>query len=145
MTLALAEQVVDIPGGWVTVIVALLTFVLGPIVTIILSARMSHQVKETREQVTNSHSTNMRVELDERHAALMGELTGIQTTLKDHTRDIGGIREEQRLQRRDMGQLREELAETRSKGSDDHERLIDLERTQPQSRRPRRPRNQDKE
>lgn len=56
---------------------------------------------EAREQTKNTHSTNMREELDARHELIIG-------TLAEVTRDIRGIRRDHLDTRKDIGQLRSE-------------------------------------
>ena len=121
---------VDIPGGWVTVIVALLASVLGPAITIVLTARMSGKVKSlkadskaTRYQVENNHSTNFREESDERHDETVTLLRNVIATQKLQSNDIGGIREELRALRTD--------------DHDQRDRIHELEKTQPRPKKER--------
>jgi hypothetical protein len=131
----------DIPIGWATLIASSVTALAGlaaVIVTSILGARTRRDVKkvasdtrEVKEQVTNSHTTNMREEGDERHAALMRELKTIRTTQSSHGRQIASLDRAQRGMRRDIGRLADaDVEQVRA----DHrlgERLTDLEKTQP--------------
>lgn len=86
--------IVDIPGGWATVLVALISFVLGPY---ILQARANHRLKKIDEktdravdQLENNHRDeegnpiNLREEADERHAENGRKLDKIIATQADH-------------------------------------------------------------
>jgi len=81
---------------------------LGTIVSIILQARLSGKVRRVREQVENDHArdptktTNLRDDLDEKHAELR--------------KDIGGLRG-------DIRQIRQDLSRT-------DDRVHELETTQ---------------
>lgn len=57
--------------------------------------------KEAREQVKNSHDTNLREEGDERHEATM-------SALKELGRDVRGLREDHYETRKDIGMLHAE-------------------------------------
>lgn len=63
-----------------------------------------------KEQTTNSHKTNLREELDERHEELVqlfksqgGQIALIVDTQRSHGDDIRGIKSDQRGIRRDIG------------------------------------------
>lgn len=121
---------VDIPGGWVTVIVALVSFVVSPAISIVLTARMNGRVKSlkadskaTRHQVENNHDTNMREENDERHDETVTLLKNVIATQKLQGNDIGGIREELRALRTD--------------DHDQRDRIHELEKTQPRPKKER--------
>lgn len=64
----------------------------GLIIVAVLNLRTSRRVKVIQGQVQNSHSTNLREELDERH-------TETRSTLGDIRKDIGGLRSEMRAER----------------------------------------------
>ena len=131
----------DIPIGWATLIASTVTSLGGIaaiIVSIVLSRRTRRDVKQVatdaravKEQVQNSHKTNLREEQDERHSALMGELRAVRSTQASHGRQIGDLQRTQRGMQRDIGRLADaDQEQTRS----DHrlgERLTELERTQP--------------
>lgn len=86
---------VDIPGGWATILVALITFVVGPYV---LQARANRRIKKidektdrTLDQVENNHRDpetgepiNMREENDDRHAEIVGLLRDHGELLESH-------------------------------------------------------------
>ena len=132
----------DIPGGWATVIAALITFLIGPAVIAILGARLTRKVnhlsadtKATRHQVENSHSTNLRDDQDDKHAELVELVKAVIGAQKSQGAEIGGVREELRGVRRDVSDLRGELGVER-------ERIRDLEDTRPHAQtRSRRPQN----
>ena len=138
----------DIPIGWATLLAASVTAIASlaaVIVTIILSARTRRDVKqvkadarsasrdasEVKEQVKNSHSTNLREEQDTRHTELVSELKAIRGTQSLHGRQIAEVQRKQRGMQRDIGRLADaDQEQTRS----DHrlgERITELERTQP--------------
>lgn len=54
--------------------------------------------REAREQVKNSHDTNLREEGDERHGATMG-------ALREVSRDVRGLRADHQATRKDLGLL----------------------------------------
>ncbi|WP_404291529.1 hypothetical protein [Glutamicibacter arilaitensis] len=97
--------------GWLTeaVIVQAITtlgIVLGALITVGLPLRkkltvIGKDAKEAREQVKNSHDTNLREEGDERHEATMG-------LLKELGRDVRGLREDHYETRKDIGMLHAE-------------------------------------
>ena len=101
-----AGTIVDIPGGWVTIIGLLITGLLSPIAVAMYGARISRRSKEiekgvaaTREQVTNG-GTNMRVEGTENHEAVMEELQGLRRETRTLHQDVSFIREGQETNRR---------------------------------------------
>ena len=141
---------VDLPGGWVTVIAVLLTTVVGPIATIVVTARLSGRVKAirsdvavTKEHVANSHvdehgePINMREEQDRYQAELVGKLNEIQSTQRGQARDIGGIRAE-------MRQLREADLEHTRTARENREHITALEQTIPTRPRPQKPKESSK-
>lgn len=65
-------------GIWI----AVLSF--AQAVTLALIGKVAKDSSITRKEVKNSHSTNLRVEQDERHDEQMGELRGIR-------KDIGRL------------------------------------------------------
>lgn len=91
--------IVDIPGGWATVLVALISFVLGPYV---LQARANRRIKKidektdrTLDQVENNHRDpvtgepiNMREENDDRHAEVIGLLRDHGELLEEHSKEL---------------------------------------------------------
>lgn len=105
----------DIPMGWATLIAASLTSLGGiaaVVVSVIFSIRTRRDVKqigsdarEVKEQVKNSHDTNMREENDLRHAAVMKELRTIKSTQATHGRQITKLDRVQRGMQRDIGRL----------------------------------------
>ena len=126
-------SIIDVPGGWATIIVAIVSFVLGPLVTAVIAARTSHRVKAlkadsvaTRSQVENSHDTNMRAENDERHNELIKLVSTVIETQKTQGRDIGGLREDIRGIRSDHSALAQQLATER-------DRIHKLETTRPRT------------
>lgn len=130
LIIRMAGTWVDIPGGWVTLIVALLTVVVSPALLAVVTARLSSRVKSmrhdvavTKDQVANDHvddegnPINMRVEQDDRHDEIM-------TTLGEVKKDIGGIRHDIRtLYSADAEQVRQT--------NRDRERIDAMEKTIP--------------
>lgn len=116
---------------WLTenVLVALIT-TFGIIFTalsgtaVLIGQRTSRRVKtiekdaaETRYQVKNSHTTNLREEGDDRHEELTTLVRQVISTQATQGLDIGGIRSELRALRKD--------------DTDQRDRLFELERTRP--------------
>lgn len=82
----------------------------GLILVALIGNRARQHAKATRDQVENSHTTNLREEADDRHRELVRRLEGVAS-------DVRGIR-------RDLGRHTDHLT--------DHEKRLDLiERTQP--------------
>lgn len=78
-------------GAVATVVVAAIT---------VFGARLQRGVTRIRHQVENDHSTNMRVENDERHEENTRALQAIWQLLRENRADLGGVREDVRdLQR----------------------------------------------
>lgn len=141
LTLAVdPSTTIDIPGGWVTIIVALITAVVGPAAIAILGAKLNRKVnhlradaKATREQVENTHETNLRDDNDDKHAELVALVNAVIDTQKSQGVEIGGIRSELRAVRKDVSDLRGELGIER-------QRIRELEDTRPHTQpRPHRP------
>lgn len=94
--------IVDIPGGWATVLVALISFVVGPYV---LQARANRRLKRidqktdrTLDHVENNHRDpatgvpiNMREEADERHEENTEKLDAVLRTLVRMSRRMRAI------------------------------------------------------
>lgn len=72
-------------GAVATVLVAAVT---------VFGARLQRGVTRIRHQVENDHSTNMRVENDERHEENKRALHAIWQLLHENRADLGGVREE---------------------------------------------------
>jgi len=105
---------VDIPGGWATVLVALISFVVGPI---ILQGRANRRLKKidektdrTLDQVENNHvdadgnPINMREENDDRHEEIIGILRDHGEILERHDKSLAALSrsdgvQDERLQR----------------------------------------------
>jgi uncharacterized coiled-coil DUF342 family protein len=134
----------DIPIGWATLVASTITSLGGIaaiIVSIVLSRRTRRDVqqvasdaREVKEQVKNSHTTNLREENDERHAEVVGELKAIRRTQTKHSNQIGELQSTQRGMKRDIGRLADSDAE---QVREDHrlgERITELEKTGPRPR-----------
>lgn len=98
---------VDLPGGWATIIAAVLTVLGGPVSVLVFGSRLSKRVKAirtdvaiTKDHVANSHvdaegvPINMRDEQDRYQVVLLAKLGEIQTTQRTQGRDISGMRED---------------------------------------------------
>ncbi|TDH57588.1 DUF2746 domain-containing protein [Mycobacterium eburneum] len=62
---------------------------------------MREELGEVREQVKNSHETNLRDDLDSLRVEMRAGFDEMRTAHKETRRDIGGIREELRDERRE--------------------------------------------
>lgn len=71
------------------VVVAIVTTV-GLVVVAIISNRTRQHAKAARDQVQNSHSTNLRDELDNRHEENVGKLDDLLDWQKEHTIEAKG-------------------------------------------------------
>lgn len=101
-------------------IVAVITAVIGPVVVLWVTSRLRRDVKATKQQVTNQHATNLRDEVTQGFADLnrkmdhIAPVTGAIRTIQaaqDETRqDIGGLREELRIDRKRVDSQMDALA-----------------------------------
>lgn len=72
-----------------SVVVAIVTTI-GLIVVAVISNRTRQHAKAARDQVQNSHSTNLRDELDTRHVENVGKLDDLLDWQKEHTIEAKG-------------------------------------------------------
>lgn len=93
---------------------------LGLVLVAVIGLRTKRDTKELREQVQNSHETNLRDELDERHESNA-------TILKRIARDLAAFRAE----------AREEFDRLWRRADSNRSRIEELEHTQPTPPRPR--------
>ncbi|ANP74551.1 hypothetical protein PA27867_3633 [Cryobacterium arcticum] len=77
----------------------------------------------TKEQVQNSHTTNLREESDTRHDAVMLALEGIQGKQAEQARSIDDVKASQRGLQRDIGRLADADLEHTKAAREDRERL----------------------
>ncbi|UTN93224.1 membrane protein [Mycobacterium Phage Sunflower1121] len=104
----------SLPGDWFG-LAGLAVVNIAGLVTIWLKARGTHRTMDTvREHVANSHTTNLRDDID----GLRDAIGGVRDHLGDVTRDIGGVRA-------DVGQLRGEVRDDRAHA---HGRMSSVER-----------------
>lgn len=71
---------------------------------------ISKNAKEARDQTANTHTTNLREELDERHDEVVD-------ALREVARDVRGLREDHHATRKDIGMLYAEDRATRRETS----------------------------
>lgn len=104
------------------VVAAIVTF--GTVITALLgylgivATSTRRHAKAARNEVQNSHDTNLRDDLDLKFAGLADLVTGL-------VGDVGGIKEDIRIIHRDAGEDRRALESERK-------RIRDLETTRPQ-------------
>jgi archaellum component FlaC len=60
----------------------------------ILAAILGRQLGRIRKQVENSHSTNLRDDMDSQHREVMGQLGRVADRLEGTASDIRGIRKD---------------------------------------------------
>lgn len=77
----------------------------------------------TKEQVQNSHTTNLREESDTRHAALILALESIQGKQAEQARSIDDVKVSQRGLQRDIGRLADADLEISRAAREDRARL----------------------
>ena len=70
----------------------------GLIVVALIANRSRQHAKAARTQVENDHTTNLRVEGDDRHLEIL-------ESLKDLKKDLSGVKSDIRGVRRDIGRL----------------------------------------
>lgn len=93
-------------------LVAVISSVLGPVLTALMSRRISKKVDETNSQVRNHHpdSPNLREDIDElkqslnfvsnRIAPVTGSIRVIQADMSTMQKDVGGLRSDIRNDRK---------------------------------------------
>ena len=93
-----------------------------------------------KEQTTNSHKTNLREELDERHEELVqlfkaqgGRIEHIAETQRTHGDDIRGIKSDQRGIRKDIGRNSDMIVTMGETVTEHTKRLHDLDVTLPRA------------
>lgn len=129
------------------IVAAITTF--GIIITALLSylgvvaTGARRHAKAARTQVQNSHTINLRDDLDTKFRGLAGLVEGLVddvSEVKDDIggvkKDVGGIKEDIRIIHRDAGEDRRALERER-------ERIRELEQTRPPARKPRTPRTKE--
>lgn len=79
---------IDVTGE-VAQIVAAVVAAVGIVIVAVITTRTRQHTRQIRDQVENHHNTNLREELDSRHAETA-------KWFRDVRRDLGGIREELR-------------------------------------------------
>lgn len=80
-------------GGFAALLLAVFGF-LGDLIRRKLNTVKGH-TEASREQVENSHTTNLRDDID----LILAGLTEVKTTLGDHSRELEGIRNDLRQER----------------------------------------------
>lgn len=63
--------------------------------------------REARDQTANTHTTNLREDLDEKFAEVLTAVSEVKDVQREHGRDIGGLRADHRQTRTELGHLRE--------------------------------------
>ena len=88
--------------------------VIGPIVTTLLVARMQRpvqrQIAEVRNQVQNSHSANLRDDLDEKFALVLSGQNRLEEGQRRHDAELSEVRKDNRLTRERVEAVHEEQA-----------------------------------
>jgi len=82
--------VIDVTGE-VAQIVAAVVAAVGVVVVAIITTRTQQDARRTREQVENDHPTNLRVELDERHAETRGWFRTLYRIVAGLAIAVGGL------------------------------------------------------
>nr|WP_165964933.1 DUF2746 domain-containing protein [Mycobacterium eburneum] len=99
--IGLAAVVVVTVGGWVKAWIDGRAHGHQAIKTRSDVGAMREELGEVREQVKNSHETNLRDDLDSLRVEMRAGFDEMRTAHKETRRDIGGIREELRDERRE--------------------------------------------
>jgi len=105
-------------SGWAQIISALIMIIFGGsswVGAVIVQRRTRREVREVgrdaalvREQVKNSHNTNLREEQDTRHEQVMRKLSTIESTQRIHGRSIERLTDDvSRLADADLEQSRQ--------------------------------------
>jgi len=112
----------DIPPGWASLISAIIVALLGGgggVIATVVSLRTRRTVntvaadtRDVKDQVKNSHKTNLRAEQDTRHDELVQKLDAITTTQSEHGRSIDRLSDDvSRLAAVDLEQARQAARE----------------------------------
>lgn len=113
----------DIPDGWASIIVALITVIGGTLVVQIVNIvntrknrtaiqDVDTKVNAIRDHTVNSHTDrNMREEMDERYESQTRLLEDIATSQKELRLDVSGIRAELRTEREERHELAKRVTE----------------------------------
>lgn len=84
--------------------------------TLPLLIKTQRDAAAAKEQVSNDHSTNLRVEQDDRHNAVMSLFTEKFEEMREHfNTQFDGVRSDMRGVRRDVGRNTDGLERTRNK------------------------------
>ena len=105
-----------------TVVVSMITVVIGPAFMAILAAILNRKIKnirsdtaQTLDQVKNSHTTNLREEGDDRHSEIVALVSAVINTQAAQGHDISGIRSELRTLRDDDSEQRKRILDLEKK------------------------------
>lgn len=86
-------------ADWVAVIVAFFTVVVGPALTVALTARLGRRVKSVKQsadatlyEMKNAHPKNFREEGDERHDEILAELGTLTRHVELIGADVGALK-----------------------------------------------------
>ena len=105
------------PGIWLA---AIALIVIGTAAGLVVPAWLKHRaaIEDIRENVSNDHPTNLREELDERHAEVMGVLSEVRLGLTRVDHRTMRIGEETRDNREDIESLRATMYDSIRKAND---------------------------
>lgn len=120
----------DIPSGWALVLSGLFGTV-GAIIAGVISVRTRSDVRKVgrdaavvREQVQNSHDTNLREEGDSRHDEVLTEFSilreYIREELRDMRKDLTRLSTDQSQDRADIRQLEKKPRRSRSRNGNEN-------------------------
>lgn len=105
------------PGIWLA---AVALIVIGTAAGLVVPAWIKNRaaIEDIRENVSNDHPTNLREELDERHAEVMGVLSEVRLGLTRVDHRTMRIGEETRDNREDIESLRATMYDAIRKAND---------------------------
>lgn len=95
-----------------TVLAAIIAAIIGPLILFYLEKnrrdtnRIRHDAEQAREQVKNSHSTNLREELDTRHAETLEHFEKQDRHNEEVLRILGGLERSDNQQWNVINELR---------------------------------------
>ena len=115
---------------WANVLAALVLAVVTTVGTVLATRpvrrdlrQVKSDAKEARDQTANTHTTNLREDLDEKFAEVLTAVSEVKDEQREQRRDIGGLRADHRQTRDDLGHLREVVDGNASEGRRQHAAL----------------------
>lgn len=110
---------------WAWLLGLAIVFAVPATMTYLAQKRTRRDLSEIKDQVKNTHETNLREDLDLKFAELGTALGGVKSDLASVRDDIGGLHSETRDLRKDVTGIRTDAREDRRKQRDTEQSLDD--------------------